>query len=74
MDTITSDMTVEYVLEKWPETAAIFNHDLKTACVGCPMAPFDTLDDVARIYNFDINEIVSLLQNVLQKSPDKLAK
>lgn len=74
MDTITSDMTVEYVLEKWPETATVFNHDLKTACVGCPMAPFDTLDDVARIYNFDINEILSLLHNVLQKSPDKLPK
>jgi hybrid cluster-associated redox disulfide protein len=70
MEVITSDMTVEYVLEKWPETAVVFNHDLKTACVGCPMAPFDTLDDVARIYDFDINDILSLMHNVLQESSD----
>lgn len=63
METITSNMTVEYVLEKWPETAAVFNHDLKTACVGCPIAPFDTLADVARIYNLDLSNVMTLLQN-----------
>ena len=64
-------MTVEYVLETWPETATVFNHDLKTACVGCPMAPFDTLDDIARIYDFDINEILSLLHKALQEAADQ---
>jgi hybrid cluster-associated redox disulfide protein len=59
---ITADMSVEYILENWPETAFVFNQDLKTACVGCPIAPFDTLEDVARIYNFDLDHILALMQ------------
>ena len=40
-----SNMTVAEVLEKWPETFTVFQ-EFKTACVGCVMAPFDTIDDV----------------------------
>lgn len=72
MQKITSDMTVEYVLAKWPETAAVFNHDLKTACVGCPIAPFDTLGDVARIYELNISKILTLLQNASEQPKEGL--
>lgn len=65
MEKITADMTVEYILENWPETAPVFNQDLKTACVGCPIAPFDTLEDVARIYEMDLNHILSLMQEAV---------
>ncbi len=68
MDEITSDMSVEYILENWPETAVVFTQDLKTACVGCPIAPFDTLYDVAEIYEFDLNYILGRLQNVIIES------
>jgi hybrid cluster-associated redox disulfide protein len=67
MNTITSQMTVEYVLEHWPETAVVFTQDLKTACVGCPIAPFDTLEDIARIYDLDLDDILILLRDVIGK-------
>ena len=57
----TADMTVAEVLEKWPETVSVFQ-ELKTACVGCVMAPYDTLADVARIYDIDLSGIMMALQ------------
>ena len=68
MDEITSDMSVEYILKQWPETAVVFTQDLKTACVGCPIAPFDTLTDVAQIYEFDLEYIVERLCAVVNES------
>lgn len=67
MHQLTSEMTVEFILEQWPETAVFFTQELKTACVGCPIAPFDTLEDVARIYDFDLNEILSQLLEVINQ-------
>jgi hybrid cluster-associated redox disulfide protein len=67
VEKIVTSMTVEYVLGKWPETAAVFNQDLKTACVGCPIAPFDTLEDVAGIYGFELNQVLSLLRNAAEQ-------
>ena len=56
----TSDMAVGDVLEKWPETVPVFQ-ELKMACVGCAMAPFDTLDDVATIYKVDLSQFMEAL-------------
>ncbi len=66
----TSDMTVAEVLDLWPETVSVFQ-ELKTACVGCVMAPFDTLSDVARIYNMDVDHI---LVSVTQAINDDMTK
>ena len=65
MNEITGNLTVEYVLEKWPETAVVFTQDFKTACVGCPIAPFDTLHDIARIYQLDLQYILSRLEDAV---------
>ncbi len=70
MEKIAADMTVEYILENWPETAPVFNQELKTACVGCPIAPFDTLEDVARIYEFDLDYVLSLIRNAAEKTDE----
>lgn len=61
----TSDMTVAEILEAWPETVSVFQ-DFKTACVGCVMAPFDTMSDVARIYELELSEIMEALHRVVQ--------
>jgi len=58
----TDEMTVAEVLEKWPGTVSVFQ-ELKTACVGCAMAPYDTLADVARIYDMDLSGIMIALQD-----------
>jgi hybrid cluster-associated redox disulfide protein len=71
VETITADMTVEKVLKNWPQTAAVYNHELKTACVGCPIAPFDTLEDVARIYHLDLDWILALMNKAIQEPSEK---
>lgn len=71
----TAEMTVSEVLERWPDTALVFNR-YRTACVGCAMAAFDTIDDVARIYHLDLEQFLQALQDVAgdehhsQSAPD----
>jgi hybrid cluster-associated redox disulfide protein len=60
----TSDMAVGDVLENWPETVPVFQ-ELKMACVGCAMAPFDTLDDVATIYKVDLSQFIDALYQAI---------
>jgi hybrid cluster-associated redox disulfide protein len=61
---LINDMTVAEVLEKWPETVSVFQ-ELKTACVGCAMAPFDTMADVAQIYEIEISTLMTALQQFI---------
>jgi len=56
----TSDMTVAEVLEQWPKAVSVFQ-EYKTACVGCSMAPFDTMVDVAREYDLSLPEFMAAL-------------
>jgi hybrid cluster-associated redox disulfide protein len=58
-------MTVAEILESWPETVSVFQ-DFKTACVGCVMAPFDTMVDVARIYELELSEIMEALHRAVE--------
>jgi hybrid cluster-associated redox disulfide protein len=46
---LAPDLTVKEVLSRWPQTIPVFNRH-RTACVGCSMAAYDTLADVATIY------------------------
>lgn len=66
----TSDMTVAEILESWPETVPVFQ-DFKTACVGCVMAPFDTMVDVARIYELELSEIMEALHRAVETADQK---
>ena len=65
--TPTRDMTVAEVLEQWPNAVTVFQ-DFKTACVGCSMAPFDTMVDVAREYNLELREILAALEEAVADS------
>jgi hybrid cluster-associated redox disulfide protein len=56
----TTNMTVAEILDRWPGTVSVFQ-ELKTACVGCTMAQFDTVVDVARIYELDLSDIMAAL-------------
>ena len=52
---------VQDILARWPWTAQAFV-DLRTACVGCQMARFCTLDDVAGHYRLDKERLLQALQ------------
>jgi hybrid cluster-associated redox disulfide protein len=57
---ISTDDTVAQALERHPEVAVVFVR-LGMACVGCDMAPFDTVGDAAAAYDRAPEELASEL-------------
>ncbi len=64
---ITPDLTVQQLLDRWPQTVPYFLRN-RLSCVGCPMAKFDTLHDVARNYSLRLPVLLSDLEGWLQSS------
>jgi hybrid cluster-associated redox disulfide protein len=62
---LSADLTVDEVLDRWPETIPAFFR-YRMACVGCPMAPFETLVEVADIYGLDVDCFLSELERIIQ--------
>ena len=62
-----ASMTVDTVLARWPQCADIFN-DYNRACVGCPVAPYYTVREVATVYNLAIEEFVAVLEKVIAEA------
>jgi len=50
---IDRSQTVAQVLRQWPASASVFVRR-GMACVGCSMAPFETLVDVASVYGQEL--------------------
>lgn len=69
-DGLEPNLTVAEVLERWPQTVSAFQK-LKTACVGCTMAPFDTLRDVASIYNYDLDKVMGAMREAIVEAPEE---
>lgn len=64
--TLTADLTVATVLDAWPQTIPLFI-DHRMACVGCAMAPFDTLADAATVYGLQLDGFLHELRQAIQK-------
>jgi hybrid cluster-associated redox disulfide protein len=62
---LATSLTVADVLARWPQTIPIFLR-YRMVCVGCPIAPFETLAEVAAIYDLDLNCFLSELEQVVQ--------
>lgn len=63
-------LTVAEVLAHWPQTILIFIRH-RMACVGCPIAPFETLAEVAEIYGLDVDRFLSELEQSIQQSEEQ---
>jgi hybrid cluster-associated redox disulfide protein len=50
--TIRLSWTVAETLSRYPGSAAVFGR-FRMACVGCVMAPFETLSEAAEVYGVD---------------------
>jgi len=61
---IRQNMTIREVLDQFPETAKVFIRR-RMACVGCPVEGFDTLEDAARIYRTNLQELLQDLQQAV---------
>lgn len=58
---LEASLTVEELLACWPQTISVFIHH-RMACVGCAMAPFETLAEVAKIYKLDPDSFLRELE------------
>ena len=63
---LLADLTVAEVMGHWPQTVPCFFR-YRTACVGCPIAPFETLAEVAAVYGLDLGRLLNELKQVLEQ-------
>lgn len=62
---LTTDLIVAEVLAHWPQTIPVFfRHHL--VCVGCAMARFETLGEIAAIYGLDLGAFIGELRPVIK--------
>jgi len=62
---MSSDTTVKYLLETYPQISQMFI-DMRLRCVGCPAEGFHTLAEVAHEYKLDLNQLIENIDNTLQ--------
>lgn len=65
----TGDLTVAETLARWPAALPVFMRH-NTACVGCVMAAFETVDEIAAIYGLDRDQLLDELRAAAQSDPD----
>lgn len=64
---ISAQMTVADLLTNWPAVFPVFIKN-RLHCIGCEMARFATLEDVARNYQLDINVFLDEIRSVVKQS------
>ncbi len=65
-----SQLTVDQVLARWPQTLAVFmRHHM--ACAGCAMAPFETVAEAAAIYHLELPRFLGALYPAIALSDEK---
>jgi len=63
-DLLILDLIVADVIDKWPQTIPVFMK-YRLGCIGCAMAPFDTLADVLNNYNLKPDSLLSELNQAV---------
>jgi hybrid cluster-associated redox disulfide protein len=66
--TISLSMTVAEVLSEFPAAASAFVAR-RLGCVGCDMAAFETIDDVAANYRLNAAELLSDIRKASRQKP-----
>ena len=62
---LTRNSTVKECLERFPQTVCVFM-DAGFLCVGCPTEAFHTLEDVAREYQLDLNQLLKQIRQAIE--------
>lgn len=55
--TITKDLVIGDVLDKYPETAEFF-FAMGMHCLGCPAARGETIEEACQVHNADVDELI----------------
>lgn len=61
---LTSAITVKEILDRYPKALPVFM-DIGLLCVGCPAEAFHTLEDVAREYHLDLDQLLRRLHKAI---------
>lgn len=64
---MNAKITISDLLTKYPRTTSVFIKR-KMLCVGCPSEAFHTLEDAARLYGFDLNDLTAAISKAIPKS------
>lgn len=64
---ITADAIIDCVVSDHPETVQVFSQ-LHMHCVGCPVAPFESLADACEIYHVPVERFLAQLRDVIVQS------
>ena len=69
MTTITKDMPVGQVVEKYPETVPVFlQHGLM--CLGCAVARFENIEQGATAHGINVDALIKDLNAMVSKPAD----
>lgn len=55
--TVTKDLVIGDVLDKYPETAEFF-FAMGMHCLGCPAARGETIEEACQVHNADVDELI----------------
>jgi hybrid cluster-associated redox disulfide protein len=67
---LTANFTVTEVMDRWPQTIPIFFR-YRMACVGCPIASFETLAEIAAVYNLNLDRFLGELEQLIQLEQER---
>jgi hybrid cluster-associated redox disulfide protein len=63
---ITKEMTISEVAQKYPKTTFVFL-DYGLYCVGCPVAPDETIEEAAKVHQLDLTKFLKDLNKAIDK-------
>lgn len=63
--TITKEMAMREVLERWPETADVFARHFGNGCFTCPGAMVETIEFGAMMHGLPAETLVAELNQVI---------
>jgi len=63
---ITKEMTIGEVAQKYPKTIFVFI-DYGLHCVGCPVAPDETIEQAAKVHQLDLTNFLKDLNKAVDK-------
>lgn len=65
---ITKDMTIEEVVQQFPETVQVFSRH-GVGCLGCSAAQYDNIEQGAALHGLDADQLVQELNACIGARP-----
>ena len=67
--TITKDMSIMEVVQKYPDTAMVFMY-AGMGCIGCAAAHYENIEQGAMVHGIDIDALIDALNEVAAASDE----